>query len=99
MEVFEKNFEAFCKSPGVDSGKARSYAKAIRYLCDYMGIYEINKETINRIESIEIHIEDKNSRFYQDLLHFLSCRRQRSYLENGFIRAALKYLHEYSNKM
>lgn len=97
MENFEKNFEEFCKSPGIDSGKARSYAKAIRYLCDYMGILEINSESITKIKSVENHITDKNSSFYHDLLIFLSGRRQRSYLEKGFIKAALKYLYDYYN--
>ena len=95
MEIFEKKFEEFCKSPSVDSGKARSYAKAIRYLCDYMGIHEINSEAVNKIKLVEMSLKDKNSVFYQDLLSFLSGRRQKSYLENGFIRAALKYLYDY----
>ena len=29
MDIFEKKFEEFCESPGIDSGKARSYAKAM----------------------------------------------------------------------
>ena len=95
MQEFEKGFEEFCKSPGVDSGKARSYAKAIRYLCDYMGIYEMNDDSINRIKSVETSIKDKNSTFYIGLLEFLSGRRQKSYLEKGFISAALKYLFIY----
>ena len=60
MQNFERNFEEFCKSPGIDSGKARSYAKAVRYLCDYMEIYEINDEAINKIKLIENNIKDKN---------------------------------------
>lgn len=96
MQNFEREFEEFCKSPNVDSGKARSYARAIRYLCDYMEIYEINDETINKIKLIEDSLKDKCSPFYQDLLKFLSERRQKSYLEKGFIRAALKYLYIYN---
>ena len=38
MQEFFKKFEDYCKTPGVDSGKARSYAKAIEYLCDYLKI-------------------------------------------------------------
>lgn len=68
MQNFEREFEAFCKLPNVDSGKARSYARAIRYLCDYMEIYEINDETINKIKLIEDSLKDKCSPFYQDLL-------------------------------
>ena len=95
MQNFERNFEEFCKSPGIDSGKARSYAKAVRYLCDYMEIYEINDEAINKIKLIENNIKDKNSSFYRGLLEFLSDRRQKSYLEKGFISAALNYLFVY----
>lgn len=32
MKEFFIQFEEYCKTPGVDSGKARSYAKAIEYL-------------------------------------------------------------------
>lgn len=95
MQNFERDFEEFCKSPGVDSGKARSYAKAVRYLCDYMEIYEMNDEAINKIKLIENNIKDKNSSFYRGLLKFLSDRRQKSYLEKGFISAALNYLFVY----
>ena len=95
MQNFERNFEEFCKSPGIDSGKARSYAKAVRYLCDYMEIYEINDEAINKIKLIENNIKDKNSSFCRGLLEFLSDRRQKSYLEKGFISAALNYLFVY----
>lgn len=95
MQYFEENFEEFCKSPGVDSGKARSYARAIRYLCDYMEIYEINQDSLRKIEDVESYIKDKNSIFYKELLEFLELRRQKSYLEKGFISAALNYLHKY----
>ena len=58
MHNFEIDFEEFCKSPGVDTGKARSYAKAIRYLCDYLEIYEMNEETVDKIKSVEDSIKD-----------------------------------------
>ena len=92
MQEFEKQFEEFCKSPGIDSGKARSYVKAIRYLCDYMEIKEINSETISKLKLVETTVNDKNSLFYKELNEFLRKRRQASYLEKGFVRAALKYL-------
>lgn len=95
MEKFLIQFEEYCKTPGVDSGKARSYAKAIKYLCDYLNISVLNKETVLRIRSIENDINDKDSKLYQDLLSFLSKRRQKSYLIGGFISAALRYLFEF----
>ena len=98
MHNFEKEFEEFCKSPCENSGKAKSYVKAIRYLCDYMEIYEMNEENINAIQLIEDNLNDKNSHFYQELLKFLSSRGKKSYLEGGFIKAALKYFHQYHKK-
>ena len=70
MQNFEREFEEFCKSPNIDSGKARSYVRAIRYLCDYMGIYEMNAEAVNKIKMVEGNIRDKNSLFYKELLKF-----------------------------
>lgn len=95
MQSFENEFEEFCKSPSVNSGKARSYTKAIRYLCDYMGINEMNEETVGKIRMVENGIKDKDSAFYRGLLEFLDGQKRRSYLENGFISAALKYLFAY----
>lgn len=95
MKKFLAQFEDFCKTPKIDSGKARSYAKAIEYLCDYLQIHIINEESINYLKSIEDSINDKNSHIYQDMFLFLSKRRQGSYLTKGFIKAALKYLFEY----
>ena len=95
MRNFLKQFEDYCKTPGVDSGKARSYAFAIEYLCDYLKITVINNETASYIKSIEDSINNKNSFLYQDLLSFLTGRKQSSYLSKGYIKAALKYLFEY----
>lgn len=58
-------------------------------------IYEMDAESIDKIKSVETCIKDKKSLFYKELLEFLSGRRQRSYLENGFIRAALKYFKDF----
>ena len=91
MKEFFKQFEEYCKTPGVDSGKARSYAKAVEYLCDYLKIVEINPQSIATIKSLENAIYNKSSVFYQSLLLFLAGRGQKSYLENGYIKASLKY--------
>ena len=95
MEQFLNEFEEYCITPGVDSGKARSYAKAIEYLCDFLKITVINEESVLLIRSVENSINDRNSKLYQDLLYFLSNRRQTSYLTKGFIKAALKYFFEF----
>lgn len=91
LNDFFLDFEEYCKTPGVDSGKARSYAKAIEYLCDFLKINEIDIQSIARIKSIESDIYNKSSILYQELLLFLVGRGQRSYLEKGYIKASLKY--------
>lgn len=95
MYDFYNKFEEYCKTPGIESGKARSYTKAIEYLCDYLKIQEINSQAIAQIKGLENNIYDKDSELYQDLLHFLAGRGQKSYLSKGYIKAALNYLFEF----
>jgi len=90
MQKFLSEFERYCEKPGITSNKASSYAKAIQYLCDFLGIAAIDRQTAGQIKAIENEINDKTSRVYSELLAFLENRRQKSYLESGFIRAALK---------
>ncbi len=91
IQEFFGQFEEYCKTPGVDSGKVRSYAKAIEYLCDYLKITTIDIQSVSLIKSLENELYDKNSTLYNGLLLFLIGRGQRSYLENGYVKAALKY--------
>lgn len=91
MQEFFLQFEEYCKTPGVDSGKARSYTKAIEYLCDYLKITDIDPQSVAKIKSLENDIYNKNSPLYQSLLLFLVSRGQKSYLESGYIKASLKY--------
>lgn len=92
-------FEEYCITPGIDSGKTCSYSRAIQYLCDYMNILGIDKQTVVAIKSIENNINDKNSWEYQDLLTFLKERHQKSYLEGGFIKAALIYFFAFCKEI
>ena len=92
MDKFLSKFEAWCKTPGIDSGKAHSYANSLEYLCEYLQIPEIDTTAISLLKSVENDINDKNSRLYKDFLAFLTGRGQKSYLTNGFVKAALKYL-------
>ena len=95
MQKILSQFEEFCITPGIESGKARSYAKAIEYLCDYLNITTIDAQAVGRLRSIEKVVKDKNSDFYKDLLLFLIGRGQKSYLSKGYIKAALKYFWEF----
>ena len=100
MRKFFDEFEDYCKTPGVDSGKARSYSKAIEYLCDYLKITSIDVQSVSLIKGLEADIYDKHSDLYNGLLLFLIGRGQKSYLEKGYIKAALKYFFaffKYSN--
>ena len=91
MQKFLSEFEEFCVTPGIESGKARSYAKAIEYLCDYLNITVIDANAISYLRSIENDIKDKNSALYKNLLVYLSGRGQKSYLTKGWISAGLKH--------
>lgn len=95
MQEFLGKFEEYCKTPGVDSGKARSYAKAIEYLCDFLNITVIDARAIAYFRSIENNIKDKNSTLYKELLAFLAGRGQRSYLNKGWIRAGLSHFFKF----
>ena len=95
MEKFLSQFEDFCKTPGIESGKARSYAKAIEYLCDYLGIFTMDSQAVAKLKSVENDVKDKNSKIYNNLSVFLSDRGQISYLVKGWIRAALKQFFDF----
>ena len=95
MKKLLADFEEYCQTPGIESGKARSYAKAIEYLCDYLNITVIDTASIAYMKSIENNVKDKNSVLYKDLLAFLSTRGQKSYLTKGWIRAGLKHFFDF----
>lgn len=93
MQAFFEEFERYCKKPGVNSGKARAYAAALQYLCDYLGVSKMDIHTIEKIKSIEADIKNRKSSQYVELLNFLENRKQKSYLENHFLSAALGQFH------
>lgn len=95
MQRFLSQFEEYCITPEIESGKARSYAKAIEYLCDYLRITTIDENTISYIRTVENDVKDKNSKLYKELLLFLSGRGQKSYLTKGWIRSGLKHFFDF----
>ncbi len=98
MQEFLKQFEEYCRTPGVDSNKAHSYSKAIEYLCNYLQIDVVNEQTISLIKDFQNNSNDKNSIEYKNALQFFVQRGQKSYLENGFVKAALKYFFKFMNE-
>lgn len=84
-----KNFEIFCTNSYIKSGKAKSYANAIKYLCEYLNIDITNEKLGEQIADIEQEITNKNSILYSKFLLFLKKRKQSSYLRNGYVKAAI----------
>ena len=103
MNKFIKDFEMFCQTPNRNSGKASSYAHAIKYLCEFLKIDKINEQAIKQIQDIDLLLRDSKSSLYKEMLEFLSNRGQTSYLVNGFVKAALplffRFYSYYSDKV
>lgn len=97
MKTILNEFKNYCTDPSIPSGKASSYAKAIEYLCDFLEITELNSQTIEQIENSKNFISDKNSRLYKELLLNLSINKRKSYLENGYIKAAIPQFINFYN--
>ncbi|MEG2719346.1 MAG: hypothetical protein RSA55_07400 [Clostridia bacterium] len=66
MERILNEFEVYCQTPGIDSGKARSYAKAIQYLCNFFETSQIDQSTVTKIKNSEQYLSDPNSILYKD---------------------------------
>jgi hypothetical protein len=98
FNTFEQEFVAFCETPGVKSGKARSYFLAIVYLAEYLNIDTLNKENVRLILGKEGAIRDSKCNFYLQLLKWLELRHQKSYLAKGYIKAALPYFRDFVRK-
>ena len=95
MDKLFKDFELYCTEPGKKTGKAYSYAKSMKYLCEYLNLSAINESTIELLRNKFDDLKDKNSAFYIDFLNFLAQRKQTSYLDSGFVSAALPNFCDY----
>ncbi len=89
FNTFEQLFEPFCKTEGVDSGKARSYCLAIKYLAEYLELPNLGNGNAYRILDKEAEVKDRGCHFYQELLRRWEDERRSSYLKNGFVQAAM----------
>lgn len=98
FSTFEQEFVPFCETPGVDSGKARSYYLAIVYLAEYLNIHDFNKENVRLILGKEDPIKDNKSNFYLQLLDWLTPRHQKSYLAKGYIKTAMSYFKDFTRQ-
>ena len=91
LNVFLEEFEFFCTNH-VHSNKSISYKLAIKYICEFLNICVMNQDAYDLILKTRISLQDENSATYKKCLEFLTRRRQSSYLEKGFISAAVKQL-------
>lgn len=101
MKIDYDKFRAFCITPGFEnSNKANSYVQAVKILLDFLNIKNdsIDDNDMNVIRSYKNIIQLKNSAAYQRLLQFVTSRRQKSYLERGFISASINYLNDFYAK-
>lgn len=98
MIINYEKFKEFCITPGTDnSKKASSYVQAVKILFDFLNIQNnsINDNDMKRILNYKELLRSKDSDEYLNFLQFVTSRNQKSYLENGFINAAINYLHDY----
>ena len=91
MNVFLVEFEIFC-TDHMNSNKGISYKLAIKYLCEFLDIRIMNQDAYDLILKTRTSLQFENSEIYKKCLEFLSRRRQKSYLEKGFINAAVNQL-------
>lgn len=89
-------FEIFCQS-SPNSGKAKSYRLAIKYLCDFLNIDPNNftDEDLIKIKACQCDIKDKTSYSYNELKQYLTTTHRPSYLLAGFISAAISLFYKY----
>ena len=98
MKINFEDFKIFCITPGYpDSNKANSYVNAIQIVFDYLNIqadiFELSD--YEEIQNLHSALNDKNCSVYLDLHDFVINRKQKSYLEGGFINAAINYFNDY----
>lgn len=91
FNTFEQLFVEYCKTPGVDSGKAKSYHKGIKYLAEYMGLQNLGNGNARRILQKDGEIRNPACNFYHQLEQWLEPQRRKSYLTKGHIKAAMAY--------
>lgn len=98
MKIDYVKFRAFCVTPGQEnSNKPNSYVQAVKILFDFLNIQNdsINDNDMKKILNYKELLRSKDSDEYLNFLQFVTSRNQKSYLENGFIGAAINYLHDY----
>ena len=99
IEEFVSNYKAFCESKfGSRTGTATSYANALKYLFEYLGFNNVDETAVLTVKSLDPDIRDKHCVFYNSILDEFSSKGRSSYIENGFLKAAIPALYEFLNE-
>lgn len=99
IEEFVSNYKAFCESKfGSRTGTATSYANALKYLFEYLGFNKVDETAVLTVKSLDPDIRDKHCVFYNGILGEFSSKGRSSYIENGFLKAAIPALYEFLNE-
>lgn len=99
IEEFVSNYKAFCESKfGNRTGTATSYANALKYLFEYLGFNKVDETAVLTVKSLDPDIRDKHCVFYNSILDEFSSKGRSSYVEKGFLKAAIPALYEFLNE-
>lgn len=99
IEEFVSNYKAFCESKfGSRTGTATSYANALKYLFEYLGFNKVDETAVLTVKSLDPDIRDKHCVFYNSILDEFSSKGRSSYVEKGFLKAAIPALYEFLNE-
>lgn len=99
IEEFISNYKAFCESKfGSRTGTATSYANALKYLFEYLGFNKVDETAVLTVKSLDPDIRDKHCVFYNSILDEFSSKGRSSYVEKGFLKAAIPALYEFLNE-
>lgn len=99
IEEFVSNYKAFCESKfGNRTGTATSYANALKYLFEYLEFNKVDETAVLTVKSLDPDIRDKHCVFYNSILDEFSSKGRSSYVEKGFLKAAIPALYEFLNE-
>lgn len=99
IEEFVSNYKAFCESKfGNRTGTATSYANALKYLFKYLCFNKVDETAVLTVKSLDPDIRDKHCVFYDSILDEFSSKGRSSYIEKGFLKAAIPALYEFLNE-
>lgn len=83
---------------GTKTGTSNSYANALKYLFEYLGFINIDESAILTAKSIAPDIRDIDCIFYKNILDDFTSKGRKSYLEKGYLKAAIPVLNEFLQK-